>query len=93
MTLDSKDRSRLRSEAQKLRATIEVGKAGVTESVVLELAEQLERQGLVKVGLRRSATFEEGRDPIAADLAARTGAELVEVRGNTAVYWKARGGR
>lgn len=93
MTLDSKTRTRLRSEAQKLNTTIEAGKSGVTDAVVSELKEQLERHGLVKVGLRRSATHESGRDPVAADLAARAGAELVEVRGNTAVYWKFRGGR
>lgn len=93
MTLDSKTRTRLRSEAQKLATTLEVGKSGSTEAIVDELKEQLERHGLVKVGLRRSATHETGRDPVAADLAERAGAELVEVRGNTAVYWKQRGGR
>lgn len=92
MTLDSKTRSRLRSEAQKIQTTIQVGKGGMTQPVVDELKEQLERHGLVKVGLRRSATFETGKDAMAAELAERAGGELVEVRGNTAVYWKQRGG-
>jgi RNA-binding protein len=93
MTLDSKKRSRLKSEAQKLKTTIEVGKSGLTDAVVAELKEQLERHGLVKVGLRPAATHEPGRDVVANELATRSGGDLVEVRGNTAVYWKQRGGQ
>lgn len=86
MTIDPKRRAKLRSEAQKLDQTVKVGKSGVTPTIVDELKAQVERRGLVKVGLLKSATWEEGKGNIAEELAERTGADLVEVRGNTAVY-------
>ena len=88
MTLDAKTRSNLRSKAQRVETTIQVGKAGVTDHVVEELRQQCTRRGLVKVGLLKSATHEEGKDAVAQGLAEQAGVDLVEVRGNTAVYWK-----
>lgn len=88
MAIDSRVRARLRSEAQAIEETLEVGKGGVTDALITELKAQLVRRRLVKVGLRPSATHESGRETVAAEIAAKTGSELVEVRGNTAVYWK-----
>ncbi len=87
MTLDNKTRANLRSKATKVDTTIKVGKSGITDTVVEELRNQVKRRGLVKVGLLKSATYEAGKDEIATELATRAGVELVEVRGNTAVYW------
>lgn len=86
--MDSKTRARLRSEAQKIGQTLQVGKGGVTESLVDELKDQLERRRLVKVGLNKSATHESSNDSVAAEIATLTSSQLVEVRGNTAVFWK-----
>lgn len=86
--MDTKTRARLRGEAQALDATLQVGKSGITETLVKELKAQLEGRGLVKVRLLQSSTHDEGKDPVAERLAEESGAELVEVRGNTAVYWK-----
>jgi RNA-binding protein len=68
-----------------LDATLRVGKAGV-EAVVDELRSQLDDRGLVKVRFLRSARGGDGTDELAADLAERTGAEVVETRGHTAVF-------
>ncbi len=88
MEMTSKVRARLRSEAQRIETTLRAGKSGITDTLVVELREQLKRRGLVKVGLQPSATADAGRDAVAEELAARAGAMLVEVRGNTAVYFK-----
>lgn len=79
----------LRGEAQKLDVTLQVGKNGITQATIDELALQLKKKKLVKVRLLKSAT--EGgaqNDAQAASLAASTNSTLLEVRGHTAVYWK-----
>ena len=65
----------------ELDATVRVGKRGV-EAVADELASQLEHERFVKAKFLRAAETEE----LAADLAERAGAEVVDVRGHTAVF-------
>ncbi|MFB6252979.1 MAG: YhbY family RNA-binding protein [Halobacteriaceae archaeon] len=75
----------LRKEAHDLDVTVWVGKAGI-DSVVDELADQLDDRDLVKVKFLRSAQGDSTVDELATDLSERVGAELIETRGNTAVY-------
>ena len=82
--LDSKALSLLRGRAQSIDVTLQVGKAGVTDALVAELYQQLEDHELVKVRLMKGEVREG-----ATELAKKTGAELVEVRGKTAVFYKA----
>ncbi len=88
--VSSKDLAALKAEAHDVDVSLHVGKDGVTDSLGAELARQLERQRLVKVRLLKSAQVEGDRKSVATDLAGRGGAFLVEVRGNTAVYYKPR---
>jgi RNA-binding protein len=85
MSESGPDREELRSRGQSVGATIRVGKAGVTEGVVDEADGQLEDRDLVKVRLLRSARAGADREELAEELARRADAELVEVRGNTAL--------
>jgi RNA-binding protein len=75
----------LRKEAHEVDVTVWVGKAGV-ESVLEELDSQLDDRSLVKVKFLRSARGGTTTDDLADDLAEHVGADLVETRGNTAVY-------
>ncbi|MFB6070634.1 MAG: YhbY family RNA-binding protein [Halanaeroarchaeum sp.] len=75
----------LRAEAQDLDVTVWVGKAGI-DAVVEELRDQLSDRDLVKVKFLRSARARRETDELADALAERVGAELIETRGNTAVY-------
>jgi len=74
-----------RAKAQDIDVTVWVGKAGV-ESVVEELRDQLGDRDLVKVKFLRSARGTATSDELAETLADRASAELIETRGNTAVY-------
>jgi len=78
-------RQDLRKEAHEVDVTVWVGKAGV-ESVLEELDSQLDDRSLVKVKFLRSARGGTTTDDLADDLAEHVGADLVETRGNTAVY-------
>lgn len=75
----------LRREIHELDATLRVGKRGI-EAVEDELRDQLDNADLVKVKFLRSARGGTTTDELADELADRTGAELLETRGNTAVY-------
>lgn len=81
------DRQALREQAHDLDVTVWVGKAGI-DSVVAELASQLDERELVKAKFLRAARGGSSTDDLAADLADRVEAELIETRGNTAVYYR-----
>ncbi len=81
--MDKKTIMSLRGRAQTLKATVHLGKEGVTDSVLNELASQLKKQKLVKVRVLPSAESESRE--IARELAARTEAVLIEIRGHTIV--------
>ncbi|MUW15149.1 RNA-binding protein [Halorubrum sp. CBA1125] len=75
----------LRKEAHDLDVTVWVGKSGV-DAVVDELADQLDDRKLVKVKFLRAARGGTTTDELADELADATGADLIETRGNTAVF-------
>jgi len=75
----------LATKAHEADVTVWVGKAGI-DSVVEELSDQLDDRDVVKVKFLRSARGGDETADLAADLAERTGTEVVDVRGNTAVY-------
>lgn len=75
----------LRARAHDLDVTVWVGKSGL-DPVVDELDAQLSDRDLVKAKFLRTARAGTGVDELAEELADATGAELVETRGNTAVF-------
>ncbi len=68
-----------------LEPTLHVGKAGI-EGVVEELKIQLKSRKLVKVRFLRTAFIEGNKKELMQKLADLSGSELVETKGNTAVY-------
>ena len=85
ITLSSKDRAYLRSEAQELSPVVYIGKNGLTDSVVAALDEALSAHELVKV--RFQASKDETR-PISETLAEKTESTLVATTGFTAVFYR-----
>lgn len=81
------DTQALRKRAHDLDVTVWVGKAGV-DAVVDELDGQLRDRDLVKVKFLRAARGGTDVESLAADLAERTDATVVETRGNTAVLYR-----
>ena len=78
------DRQELRKRAHDLDVTLWVGKGGI-DPVVEEAADQLADRELVKVKFLRAAQCGTTVDELAADLADRANADVVETRGNTGV--------
>lgn len=76
----------LRGQAHELKALIQIGGKGITDSLVAELDSVLEHHELVKVGL--GGADREERDALAAELVARTRAALVQQIGKIAVLYR-----
>ncbi|MHC1709232.1 MAG: YhbY family RNA-binding protein [Methanomassiliicoccales archaeon] len=64
-----------------LRPTVHVGKEGVTDTLIEEIAKQVKNRKVVKVRLLPSV--EEDRKLVAEDLAKRSSSILIEVVGHT----------
>lgn len=74
--------------AARMEPSTHVGKNGVTDSLIEEINRQLKDNKLVKIKILKSAMESMPRDEIAHALAEKTGARLIEVRGNTVVLFK-----
>ena len=86
MTITSKRRAELRSEAHHLQPAVHVGQHGITPTLVASLDDALRTRELVKVQLNRQAEAEP-RDA-ARELAEATGADVVQVIGKTATLYR-----
>lgn len=78
----------LKSEANQISPILNIGKNGVTDTLVEELNKQIKANRLVKVRVLKSA--EEGKDvkAIAEEIADATRSTLIEVRGRTVVLYR-----
>ncbi len=78
----------LKSEANQISPILNIGKNGVTDTLIEELNKQIKANRLVKVRVLKSA--EEGKDvkAIADEIADATRSTLIEVRGRTVVLYR-----
>jgi RNA-binding protein len=79
--LSSKERKRFKRELHHSRASVIIGKGGVS-SAIAEVDRQLEDRELIKVKVLRSAAGRSTAE-IAKEIADATKAEVVEVIGRT----------
>lgn len=84
--LTSKERSKLRAMAHGLEPLFQVGKAGISDSLVEELSLLLENKELVKIQINRN-TDVSGKD-IINELAASVEAEPVSAIGNKVTLYR-----
>jgi len=85
MTLDVKE---LKVRGASLKATVQVGKSGLTEAIVKEINEQLEKRELVKVKMLQSMGPSRSWKDDAVLMAGRLGATLVEIKGGTVLLYR-----
>jgi RNA-binding protein len=76
----------LRGQAHDLKAMLQVGGKGISNALVDEVGAALEQHELIKVKV--AGTDREARDAMIRELAARTGAALVQRIGHTAVLYR-----
>ena len=76
----------LRGQAHDLKAMLQVGGKGITESLVAEIDLALEHHELIKVKV--GGEDRDQRAAMIAELAQRSGAALVQRIGHTAVLYR-----
>jgi RNA-binding protein len=84
--LTGKQKRLLRSKAHHLNPIFQVGKGGVNENMVNQIADVLEARELIKVSVLQNC--EEDKDVVAEQLVNGAHAELVQIIGNTIVLYK-----
>ncbi|AQQ52944.1 ribosome assembly RNA-binding protein YhbY [Planococcus lenghuensis] len=84
--LTGKQKRFLRSKAHHLDPIFQVGKGGVSETMLKQLEDVLEKRELIKVSILQNN--EDDKHEVAEALAEGTGAELVQLIGLTVVLYK-----
>jgi RNA-binding protein len=84
--LTGKQKRFLRSKAHHLTPIFQVGKGGVNENMIKQIADVLEARELIKVSILQNC--DDDRDTVAEQLSRGAKAELVQVIGNTIVLYK-----
>ena len=84
--MNSKIRSKLISVAMTTPTTVQIGKNGLTESVIDQINESLEDHELVKISVLRSA--DQSAKAMIAEVAEKTQSEPVQAIGNKIVLYR-----
>ncbi|MGM0844165.1 MAG: ribosome assembly RNA-binding protein YhbY [Bacillota bacterium] len=84
--LTGKQKRFLRSEAHHLNPIFQVGKGGVNENMNKQISEALEVRELIKVSILQNC--DEDKNTVGEELAAGTGAKIVQIIGNTIILYK-----
>lgn len=84
--LTGKQRSFLRSLANNVEPIFQVGKGGIGENLIKQFNDALEARELVKATVLKNSGS--GAREICEEIAARTGADIVQVIGNRFVLFK-----
>ena len=86
MSLTSKERADLRADAHHLRPLVQVGQGGIGPTVIAALDDALRTHELVKVQLARQSEL--APREAATQLAGAVQAEIVQVIGKTATFFR-----
>lgn len=84
--LTGKQKGFLRSKAHHLQPLFQIGKNGLTESVIVQIEEALEAKELIKVNILQNCG--EDKKEIAGTLAERENMNIVQTIGNVIVLYK-----
>ena len=84
--MNSKIRSKLISIAMTTPTTVQIGKNGLTETVIDQINESLEDHELVKISVLRSA--DQSAKGMIAEVAEKTSSEPVQAIGNKIVLYR-----
>ena len=74
--------------SRELKPTIRIGKSGLTDNLVSEIATQLGRKKVVKIKINRGLFDKNDLQKLWEHLSDSTNSTIVSVRGNVGVLWK-----
>ncbi len=85
--MTSKERARLRAEANGLDPIFQIGKEGITDSVVAQLNDTFNTRELFKIKVHLETAPESPKE-LAVKIAEATGCDIIQVIGGTIVVFK-----
>lgn len=86
--MDKEKIYQLRTEATKIKPILNIGKNGITESVVEEVKKQVKANRLIKIKMLKTSAEGEDIKASAEKLAEATKTTLIDVRGSTVVLYR-----
>jgi len=84
--LSGKRKRFLRAKAHHLKAVFQVGKSGVTDNMIEQLKDVLEKRELIKINILQNCL--EDKHVVADQIAIGTDAEIVQIIGNHIILYK-----
>ncbi len=92
LKLPPKEKRRIADLIQQMKPHVHIGKKGLSAEVISEVDRQLEEHEVIKVRFLKSALQVEkcSRKELARKLAEAVNAELIDIRGYTAVLYRRR---
>ncbi len=85
--MTSKERAKLRAEANVLDPIFQIGKEGVTDAVIAQIEDTFNTRELFKIKVHLESA-PEGPKEIAQKLAEATGCDIIQVIGGTIVVFR-----
>lgn len=85
-----KQKIALRSKAKKLSPLLRIGKLGLSDGIVKELNNLLEKKKLVKIKLLGTSIDGKSRKDVIAQIILKTNSELIDSIGNMVVLYKSK---
>ncbi|MBM4207234.1 MAG: YhbY family RNA-binding protein [Gammaproteobacteria bacterium] len=83
--MDADSKKKLKARAHALKPVVMIGQAGLTDAVLAEIDIALNVHELIKVKIRAEKTE---RADIEQEVCAKTGAELVQMIGQIAIFYR-----
>ena len=84
--LTSKQRAYLRGLANDYESLFQVGKSGVTDTVIIQVADALKARELIKINSLETAPATPKE--IASEIAEKTNSDVVQVIGRKMIFYK-----
>lgn len=85
--MTSKERARLRAEANTLEPIFQIGKEGITDAVIAQLEDTFNTRELFKIKVHLETSPETPKE-LAAKIAEATRCEIIQVIGGTIVVFR-----
>jgi len=83
--LSGRERRDLKSRAHHLNPLLQIGQKGLTENVIKAFEKAIDDHELIKV---KFIDFKEDRRGLSLNLSRETGAALVDIIGNVAIFYR-----
>ncbi|MGX7203980.1 ribosome assembly RNA-binding protein YhbY [Enterococcus pingfangensis] len=87
MELRGKQKRFLRSQAHHLQPIFQIGKNGINDAVIIQIAEALEKRELIKINLLQNT--DEIAEDVARILEEKINCQVVQIIGRVLVLYKA----